>query len=443
MTNLNTKARMDGMYFVLLGSAVFLLFGTALRMGTSLPESDLRFIYFSSRCILQGADPYKPSEFMRVSLAEKRDLGVRENPAIFSEEAHYIYLPTSMILAPLAALPWKSAVVVWHAMTAVIFLTGSVLMWQLAADYAPILSGFLVFLVLSSNELILAIANPCGIVIGLCCISAWCFIRNRFEPVGVFCLGIGLLLKPHDAGLIWLYFLLAGGIYRKRALQSLLVTIVLGVPTILWVTHVAPAWLQELGSNLAFLSAPGHLNDPGPTSNAGHGIGMLISLQPAISLFRDDPRIYNPIAYFICAVPLLIWMRATFKAQSSRPNTYVALAAIAALSMLPVYHRIGDAKLLLLTVPACAMLWAEGGLVGRIAFLITTAGIMLTGDLQWAIILGTIRLLNLPGTALANYFLMALQVFPVPGILLAVSCYYLWVYVKGNSAEIRAELVKS
>ena len=35
------------------------------------------------------------------------------------------------------------------------------------------------------------------------------------------CLAISLMLKPHDAGLVWLYFLLAGGIYRKRALQAL------------------------------------------------------------------------------------------------------------------------------------------------------------------------------------------------------------------------------
>jgi len=32
--------------------------------------------------------------------------------------------------------------------------------------------------------------------------------------------------------------------------------------------------------------------------------------------------------------------------------------------MLVTYHRPFDAKLLLLAVPACAMLWAEGGRIG-------------------------------------------------------------------------------
>jgi len=63
-------------------------------------------------------------------------------------------------------------------------------------------------------------------------------------------------IKPHDAGLVWLYFLLAGGIYLKRALQTLLVTAVLGLVTIAWVTPIAPHWMQELHSNLLAVSAP-------------------------------------------------------------------------------------------------------------------------------------------------------------------------------------------
>lgn len=444
MSRTIARSRRDGLYFVLLGCAVFLLFGIPLQIASAHSLSDFRFLYNGARCILQGVDPYKPSEFVRVFLADKGDLGAGADRSNNLEMAHHMYLPTSMIIAPIAMVPWRAAALLWTILTAAIFMTGAVLMWQLAADYAPIPSGFLIFVLLGSNELILAIGNAAGIAIGLSCISVWCFIRDRFELAGVCCLGISLMLKPHDAGFIWLYFLVAGGTFRKRALQTLLVTLILGAASVLWVTHVAPNWLPELRSNLAFLSAPGHLNDPGPTSVAGRGILMVVSLQSAISMFRDDPRIYNPISYIICGVLLLIWMRATYKLRCTPANAYLALAVIAALTMLPVYHRMGDAKLLLLAVPACAMLWAQGGLAGRLAMLITAGGIALTGDLEWAVMLASVRLLHLPNTAFVNKLLIAAQMLPVPCILLAMGCFYLWVYVKRNAAEthVGAEMVK-
>jgi hypothetical protein len=435
---------MDGLYFVLLGCAIFLLFGIVLQIASAHSLSDFRFLYNGARCILKGVDPYKPSEFLRVFLADKGDLGTGANRTNNLEMAHHMYLPTSMIIAPIAMMPWRTAAVLWTILTAAVFMTGAALMWQLAADYAPILSGFLILVLLGSSELILAIGNAAGIAIGLCCISVWCFIRNRFGLAGVFCLGISLLLKPHDAGLVWLYFLVAGGILRKRALQTLAVTFIFGTLSVLWVTHVAPNWLPELRSNLAFLSAPGHLNDPGPTSVAGRGILMVVSLQSAISMFRDDARVYNPISYIVCGMLLLMWMRTTFKSRLTSANTYLALAAVAALTMLPVYHRLGDAKLLLLAIPACAMLWAEGGTAGRCALLITAGGIALTGDLEWAVVIASVRLLHFPNTALANKLLIAGQMLPVPCILLAIGCYYLWVYVKRNAVEthVGAEKVK-
>ncbi len=45
--------------------------------------------------------------------------------------------------------------------------------------------------------------------------------------VGILCLAVSLAIKPHDGGLVWLYFILAGGAFRKRALQSLVVTLAL------------------------------------------------------------------------------------------------------------------------------------------------------------------------------------------------------------------------
>jgi len=251
---------------------------------------------------------------------------------------------------------------------------------------------------------------------------------------GIVCLAVSLVLKPQDAGLVWLYFLLAGGVYRKRALQSLLVTAALCLPVVLWVWHVAPHWFAEWQSNILAFSARGGNNDPGPASTGGHGLGMLVNLQAVISLIRDDPRIYNPVSYAICAPLLAIWVIVTLRYRGARANAWLGLAAIAALTMLPVYHHLYDAKLLLLTVPACAMLWAGRGVVGWLALLINAAGFVLTGDLPWAGFLFLIHKLNLPTTGFCGELLTGLQVLPAPLILLAMGIFYLWVYARQSAS---------
>ena len=434
---------MDSLYLVLLSSALFLCLGVALEMGSSHPASDFRFVYNSVRCLMQHADPYKQSEFVRVYLADGGDLGSGFDRQAYMEMARHMYLPTSLLIAPLAMLPWKPAFVIWTILTAVSFLIASLLMWDLGAKYAPVLSGFLISSFLATSESLLLTGNATGMVVGLAVIAVWCFVEERFVRTGVILLAISLMLKPHEAGLVWLYFLLAGGVYRKRALQTLGAAVAFSAPLLAWVTVVAPHWLPELRSNLAVLSSHGHLNDPGPASMGGHGVGMIIDLQSVISMFRDDPRIYNPASYLICGVLLVAWSLTTLRSRPTPARAWIALASITALSMLPVYHRLGDSKLLLITVPACAMLWAEGGLIGSAALAINTAAILLTGELQWAIFLRVLGSMSQSTTGLSEKLRIGVQIFPVPLMLLVVSVFYLWVYIRrasDNSVDTRGKL---
>ena len=56
---------------------------------------------------------------------------------------------------------------------------------------------------------------------------------GNYKLAGILCMAVSLAIKPHDSGLVWFYFLLAGGVYRKRALQTLAVTVLLALPAIL------------------------------------------------------------------------------------------------------------------------------------------------------------------------------------------------------------------
>ena len=427
-----TKARLDGLYLVLLGSVAFLLLGVALERSAPAPLADFKALYYPSRCLIQHHDPYMESEVRRIYEAEggNRPLDSAKTGQIATEN---VYPPSALFfMAPFAMLPWGPVHILWIALTAGSFVLASLLIWNLGANYAPIVSGVLIGFLLANSESLLITGNAAGIAISLCVVAVWCFLRERFVPVGIACLAVSLALKPHEAGLVWLYFLLAPGVFRKRALQTLAVTTAISLLAVLWVGHVAPQWMQEWHSNVAAFSVHGGVNDPGPASTGGHGLDMLVSLQTAISVLWDDPRFYNLVSYLICAPLVLAWGFITLRSRPSTRRAWLALAAITALSMLPVYHRQVDARLLLLTVPACAMLWAEGGRIGRLALAVTTAGLVLTGDIPWAIFFGVASKLHLPATALTGTILMAVQMFPVPLILLAVGVFYLWIYARSG-----------
>ena len=149
----------------------------------------------------------------------------------------YMYLPTAFSFTlPFAMMPFGPAHLLWLALVVGSLIFASFLMWALAADYAPVVTGALLCFLLANTELLVIIGNASGIAIGFCVVAVWCFYKKQFAALGVLCLAVGLALKPHDTGLVWLYFLLAGGIYRKRALQALAVFAALSLPVILWVT---------------------------------------------------------------------------------------------------------------------------------------------------------------------------------------------------------------
>jgi hypothetical protein len=225
--------------------------------------------------------------------------------------------------------------------------------------------------------------------------------------------------------------LLVGGVMRKRSLQSLAIVILLSVPAVIWVSPVAPRWSQELRANLAATSAPGDISDPGPTSiNRRGSADVIIDLQTVVSVFKDDPEFYNPVVYAICALMLAVLLTTTLRAHVSPESRWYGFAAVSALSMLATYHRPYDAKLLLLAVPGCAALWAKSGLLGRIAVCLTTAAVILTGDIPLAILSLLTGNLNTAVMSLVEKIWTIALTRPAPLMLLLVTVFYLSAYMQ-------------
>ena len=380
-----TSARQKGLRLLLIGAALFVLLGGAFQRSTPVGMMDFKVLYYGARCLTHGCDPYNVGELERFY---KADGGERpaDPPVIRYVVTWYVYLPTTFLFtAPFSMLPWTPAHLLWSTVTAGAFILAAFLIWSVSANHAPVVSGWMIGFWLASSTVIFAGGNAVGLVVSLCAIAVFCFIRNRFVPAGILCLAISLVIKPHDAGLVWLYFLFAGGAYRKRALQTLALTCAFGLSALIWMSQASPHWFQEQTHNLAAISTHGGMNDPAPGSSVDRTAGLVIDLQSIISVFRDDPRFYNSISFAICGAFILVWLICILNSRSSSANSWYALAAIVPITMLVTYHKPYDAKLLLLTIPASLLLWESGGRIGRFAVFIEVVAIVFTADIPIAI----------------------------------------------------------
>lgn len=430
-TNTNRTRRLIGLAFVGLASVLFVIIGFTLSQRPPAGSCDFGAVYYPTRFLVQHQDPYVYSQSSYLDL---RARGYLQPGAMAVADRFYlpcVYPPTALLVtAPLALLTWHSADLIWLAISAASLVAGAILIWTLAADSAPLLAGVLIGFILVNSITVLFEANAAGPAVGLCAVAVALFIKNRLPVVAVICLAISLCLKPHDAGLVWLFLLVSGGVLRRRALQTLLAVALLAIPAVLWVSHLSPHWPEKLSGNIASLSARGGINDPGPTTYTSHVTNSAVNLQTVFSVFVDRPGFYNAATYLFCTILLLwlLWM--TMRAKRTAAQLYLGIAAVSALAMLPLYHRHHDARLLLLAVPACAVLWAKRSAVGHIGILLAFAAFASTGDIPRAVLENLESGHSFTASTLSGKLQMVLFNRPAALALLTMTVYFLWLYTR-------------
>lgn len=415
-----TKPQKDGLTLLGLGMAVFLLLGFALEITGSNAMIDFKVLYYSTRCLLDRGDPYNAAAVQRVYRAQEAH--PTSDEVQLEVITHPIYLPTALLVsAPLALLGWGPAHALWLASIAAGLGLAAYETWKIAAEFAPAASGILLGLLLVNCSLLLLLANAAGVAVALCVAAVCWFAQGRHPWLGVACLAVSLMLKPHDAGLVWLALLLAGGIYRRRALQTLAVTAALGTTAVAWVWAVAPQWLTELRMNLSGTTAFGKLNDPAEATLATRNPNMVIDLQAALSVFWSDARVYNAVALAVCGVLLVIWVVAAVRVAKGPGGLWLSLAAAAPLTLLATYHRPHDAPLLMLAMPGCALLAVQSKWLGQTALIVCGFAFLMTGTIPLALVVDAASSLGISTATLGGKLLTVLATRPASVALLAMS----------------------
>lgn len=431
-----TDRHKDGRYLIILGAAVFILLSATLWLTMDWSMADFKSLYYAAKSLDRHTDPYDARNALALVHADGIDRA--DKPTISSTmDVHNPYPPTQFVFtAAFGLLNLRSAGLLWVLLSLACLILASLAVWKASAPYAPVLSGALIGFLLANSETVIALGNAAAIATGLCAIAAWCFLSNRYAVFGVIVLGLSLMLKPQDSGLVWLFLLLAGGTFRKRALQSALAALALSAPVFLWVSLVAPHWPKELIANIAMFGAQGGINDPGPSSPLWPT--AIVSLQTVISLVDNTPRHYDAVAFLFCAALFLPLAIATIRSKVSPANAWIGLAAIAGISMLAGYHRRNDTKLLLLCIPACALLLSQEKVRGCLALAVTAAPIFFTGDNPCTISFMLLHHLQMSHKHLADSLQAPILVLPAPLSMFVMAIFYVWIFVK-QASEVQAQ----
>ncbi len=422
------RSQIAGFLILVISAVVFALTGPLPGHPHVWDHLDFKALYYGTNCLIANQNAYDPATldrfFISAGAAHPND------PPYIREVVDYlVYFPFALLfVAPFALLPWSTAYILWTFLIFAAYCFACFLIWTATAPHSRVLSALLIGILLTSGQTILVGGNAVGIVVGLSGIAAWCFIRHRYEWAGVLALAFALVLKPHDAGFIWLFFLLAGKTYRRRALQTFAVTAVFALFAAGWAFRVIPDWPKDQHNNLVALAGLG--GNPSPNSSVERTGNMLVNLQTIVAVFHNSPPFYNLVTYMLCGIPLLLWALHIYRTSPTGNAAWFALAAVVPLEMLITYHKPYDLKLLLLLLPACFLLWAENSTRGQAAFLLTAGALFFTADLPFAVYNALTRPVPMDLHSLAAQLKIVFLLRPIPLILIALAAFYLTIFLR-------------
>ena len=135
--------RIAGLLCVALGSIILVWCGFSLQAHSSKRMLDFRVIYYNLRVLLDHKDPYNALNGEQLAMEDGEK--PRVYPVPLPSEITCIYPPSALVVnAPLGFLHRVPAQRLWTALNGGGLIISGFLLWEIAAEAAPLLSGLLI-----------------------------------------------------------------------------------------------------------------------------------------------------------------------------------------------------------------------------------------------------------------------------------------------------------
>jgi hypothetical protein len=352
------SSKRQHLHLLVLGiSAIVLFVAGGARVFRS--SNDFVPVYTGARCLLHGCNPYDTSQLEQ----QFYQAGGQATDLPSWDIDVPVYPPsTFMVLSPLALFPFPAARLIWFLLNGCLFIAATGLILALCPPLQRWLATALGSLFLLSSAILLVLGQPAIFAISLLGIGIYLFLRGLLLPLGTLMLLLSLAVKPQVGGLIVLY-LVARRLHWRCAAVAMAgaLALLLAAALILQLHPRSVGWASTLRENLTATLDTGGSADPRPANPQAIGD---TNLQSLTSIFFFSARKFNLAAYAVfiflfAAFVLVFWAK-----NADAELHLLALAALSILSLMPVYHRFYDTRLLLLTVPAAVIVFQKRRFLG-------------------------------------------------------------------------------
>jgi hypothetical protein len=326
--------------------------------------------YTGARCMLHGCNPYDTSQLEQ----QYFQAGGRADELPGWDHEIPLYPPSTLLaLSPLALIPFSMARLLWFLLNGFLFVSAAGLILSLCPRSHRWLATALVSLILASSGILLELGQPSIYAISLLIIGIYLFFRDRLLPFAALLLACSLAVKPQIGGLIALY-LFVRGIHRRYAAAALAGALVLLVSAglILKMRPSSANWTTDMSANISSTIESG-FNGPRPENMQAI---CNTNLQAITAAFFADTWKFNDAAYAIFLILAAIFIVVVLRAKASPEVNMLSIGAMAALTLTPVYHRFYDTRMLIITVPAIAIVYQQRRLLGALIGALTVLAII-------------------------------------------------------------------
>ena len=328
----------------------FLLRQTASSVRLYCP--DFANIFAGAVCLLHGDSPYRFAP-VQAALAQHGYFHVTAEtwPASLP-----LYPPFALALfTPLAGLSYANGASVFYGLTLVVCAVACLRVFIASpelADVPPVWRGLLLGLLMASPETRWALGNGNPVVLVTALLLFCCFDADpRWRLLRVLAFAAAVLLKPQIALPFALPLLVKPEDGWRMLLRAFAVVCAAAAAALAWCAQrpATAAWASDLQSNLALGAAAG--NTMSLTERA-YVFDPRLNLAYLFGYWIGSPRLNAMLtgALLLVGCAALCWAVAPC-ARGGRQQWALAVAATAALTLLPVYHRSYDALLLIAAMP--------------------------------------------------------------------------------------------